>query len=328
LPRRAGQTAGRRHSRRRAQTLSTREPPDIFQDLSRYHEEVRRLVLIGWSLMLLGAARAPADDGLGKARALLDAGDLDRVVDAVNDAPHAPAPAAAALLGRAAQAAIDKGDRWMAGLFCQKALTKLPTERAALEICLRTALTGEQFDDARHYGDALGKLAPRDGQVAVWRARAALGDGAPAAAKVLLAPHSQGGPLASQVRQLIEQADEDIAKAAREPAQKKDLEATLAKAVADAHALGRNEEPAADEHGEVVLYTTSWCGVCKKAKAWLKNKGVAYTEKDVERDKEATLELGHKCAQAGVRAHGVPVLDAHGRLVVGFDANTYELALR
>ena len=35
---------------------------------------------------------------------------------------------------------------------------------------------------------------------------------------------------------------------------------------------------------EVLIYTTSWCPFCRRAKALLKEKGVAFTELDIEAD--------------------------------------------
>ena len=132
---------------------------------------------------------------------------------------------------------------------------------------------------------------------------------------------------------MLSQAEEDIVKARQEGARQKDLEAKLAKAVSEARALGRaadaEERPSASGgSGEVVLYTTAWCGVCKRAKAWLKSKRIDFVEKDVEKDADASQELAQKCAKAGVRANGVPVLDARGKLLVGFDAGSYQSALR
>ena len=35
---------------------------------------------------------------------------------------------------------------------------------------------------------------------------------------------------------------------------------------------------------EVLIYTTSWCPFCRRAKALLQEKGVAFTELDIEAD--------------------------------------------
>jgi glutaredoxin len=78
----------------------------------------------------------------------------------------------------------------------------------------------------------------------------------------------------------------------------------------------------AAERGDalVTVYSASWCGVCKTAKAWLKKRGIPYIEKDVERDAGAAEELSAKAAQQGLRPSGVPVIDVAGELMMGFDA--------
>ncbi|MFC5289184.1 glutaredoxin family protein [Actinokineospora guangxiensis] len=37
----------------------------------------------------------------------------------------------------------------------------------------------------------------------------------------------------------------------------------------------------------VILYGADWCGDCRRAKAWLRRAGVAFTEVDVEHDEQA-----------------------------------------
>ena len=64
---------------------------------------------------------------------------------------------------------------------------------------------------------------------------------------------------------------------------------------------------------EVVVYTSNTCPYCTLAKNYLTEKGVSYTEKNVQTDKEARKELmamGHM---------GVPVLLVDGQEIVGFD---------
>lgn len=70
---------------------------------------------------------------------------------------------------------------------------------------------------------------------------------------------------------------------------------------------------------EVVLYATTWCGVCKKARKFLANQGIKYVEKDIEKDPGANAELQAKAAKAGVKANGVPVFDVGGQIISGFD---------
>ena len=71
--------------------------------------------------------------------------------------------------------------------------------------------------------------------------------------------------------------------------------------------------------GSVVVYSAVWCGYCKKAKAWLQQKGVAFVERDVERQPGAQHELAGKLKLAGVQGGGIPVIDWDGALVMGFD---------
>lgn len=39
--------------------------------------------------------------------------------------------------------------------------------------------------------------------------------------------------------------------------------------------------------GTVTMYTTTWCGYCRRLKSQLDREGIAYTEIDIERDPQA-----------------------------------------
>jgi len=69
----------------------------------------------------------------------------------------------------------------------------------------------------------------------------------------------------------------------------------------------------------IVLYTTSWCGVCKKARRFMESQGWAFVEKDIEKDTAAKRELEQKARRAQLSLGGVPVIDVGGRLMSGFD---------
>lgn len=73
--------------------------------------------------------------------------------------------------------------------------------------------------------------------------------------------------------------------------------------------------------GPIIVYRTSWCGVCERAVAWLQQNGHTYVEKDVEADAEAAQEVQRKLTAAGKSSRGVPVIDVGGKLMVGFDPN-------
>ena len=51
------------------------------------------------------------------------------------------------------------------------------------------------------------------------------------------------------------------------------------------------EGPAYSNTQEVVLFSTSWCGACKKAKAFLDQRGVPYMEYDVEKSATARRQF-------------------------------------
>ncbi len=79
--------------------------------------------------------------------------------------------------------------------------------------------------------------------------------------------------------------------------------------------------------GEVIVYKTAWCGVCKKVQSYLDRKGVKYVAKDIEKDRAAAAELQAKAAKAGVKTGSVPVIDVGGELMVGFDRGRLEKLL-
>jgi glutaredoxin len=79
------------------------------------------------------------------------------------------------------------------------------------------------------------------------------------------------------------------------------------------------EQQALPEQPPIVIYSTSWCGVCKKAMRFMKSKGWLFVNRDVEESKEAAKELQQKAARAQLQLGGVPVIDVGGRLLSGFD---------
>jgi glutaredoxin len=71
--------------------------------------------------------------------------------------------------------------------------------------------------------------------------------------------------------------------------------------------------------GRVVMYVSSTCPVCHRARTWLTQRGVPFVERNIERDRQAAQELQAKARRQGVAANGVPVFDINGRLIPGFD---------
>src|SRR6476469_1287340 len=77
----------------------------------------------------------------------------------------------------------------------------------------------------------------------------------------------------------------------------------------------------------VIIYGASWCGPCHQAAAYLKKKGVAFVEHDIEQDSSSQHEMQAKLAKAGMRGGSIPVLDVRGKILVGFDARAVDQAL-
>ncbi len=77
----------------------------------------------------------------------------------------------------------------------------------------------------------------------------------------------------------------------------------------------------------VIIYGAEWCGACHDAARYLRSKGVAYVEKDVEKDPGAAREMQQKLARNGLRAGSIPVIDVRGRVMVGFNAGEVDSAL-
>jgi glutaredoxin len=67
----------------------------------------------------------------------------------------------------------------------------------------------------------------------------------------------------------------------------------------------------------VTIYTTEWCGVCKRAKAFLRQNGVPFREWDVEKTEYGAI----KYKQLG--GSGVPVITVGSEKMMGFDANRF-----
>lgn len=74
---------------------------------------------------------------------------------------------------------------------------------------------------------------------------------------------------------------------------------------------------------EVVIYTTSWCTYCARAKSWMKQNGFAFTECNVETDSRCASEL------QATGSMGVPVLRVRGELMMdGFSSEEFVALLQ
>jgi glutaredoxin-like YruB-family protein len=76
------------------------------------------------------------------------------------------------------------------------------------------------------------------------------------------------------------------------------------------------------EH-EVVVYTTSWCGWCRKTLAFLTKQGVAFENRDIEADEAFRDELIEKTGSTNI-----PVVEIDGELIRGYDPQRMAQLLR
>lgn len=79
--------------------------------------------------------------------------------------------------------------------------------------------------------------------------------------------------------------------------------------------------PAADAV-PVVMYATSWCPYCAKARAYFKANGIAFTEYDVEKSPAAKAEFQR------LHGHVVPLILVGRERIDGFNELSFEFALQ
>ncbi len=82
-------------------------------------------------------------------------------------------------------------------------------------------------------------------------------------------------------------------------------------------------QPAATPKGDLIMYCTPWCSTCRRARAYLAENGIAYTEVDISKD---------RAAAAKVRgwANGnetTPTFDINGTIIVDFQVDQVMKAL-
>lgn len=89
-----------------------------------------------------------------------------------------------------------------------------------------------------------------------------------------------------------------------------------------------NREPAdweiatARRRVPVVMYSTAWCGVCKRARAYFEEKRIAFEEHDVDKNAVARAEYSRLNPR-----RSVPTIKIADEVVVGFSAAAVERAL-
>jgi glutaredoxin len=93
----------------------------------------------------------------------------------------------------------------------------------------------------------------------------------------------------------------------------------------------RNGEPRAPKDWEIanarkrvpiVMFSTTWCGVCKRAKAYFEREGIAFVEHDVDRNQAARAEY-----LALNPKKTVPTIKIGNEVVIGFSEQAVQGAI-
>ncbi|MCU7915989.1 MAG: DUF4124 domain-containing protein [Candidatus Thiodiazotropha sp. (ex Gloverina cf. vestifex)] len=69
---------------------------------------------------------------------------------------------------------------------------------------------------------------------------------------------------------------------------------------------------------QVVIYSTTWCGACRKAKSYFKQKSIPYKEYDVEKSTKGRRDY------ARLKGKGVPIILVGKQRMNGFSASGFD----
>lgn len=82
------------------------------------------------------------------------------------------------------------------------------------------------------------------------------------------------------------------------------------------------DDGSGDVGEKVVMYSTSWCGYCKKARRYFERNNIAFVEYDIERNRRAKAEYDR------LGGRGVPVILVGTRRMNGFSVDGFKRIYR
>jgi len=68
---------------------------------------------------------------------------------------------------------------------------------------------------------------------------------------------------------------------------------------------------------KIIMYSTTWCGVCKRAKKYFQKNNIAYTEYDVEKSSKGKRDYKK------MNGRGVPIILIGKKRLNGFNASRF-----
>ena len=86
----------------------------------------------------------------------------------------------------------------------------------------------------------------------------------------------------------------------------------------------REQASAPLPHGGIVMYCTSWCPECRRARAWLKARNLEFIEVDIDSNPAGAIQV--KKWANGTRT--TPLFDIDGTIIIRFDENKLMDALK
>lgn len=99
--------------------------------------------------------------------------------------------------------------------------------------------------------------------------------------------------------------------------------ATVAEAGGSFSVTGSSNSYPAEPEPNVELYSTSWCTYCQKARQFFRERGISFTEYDIEKDPDAA----YRKQQLDSAGRGVPFAVINGHRIHGYSEPLYLQAL-
>lgn len=73
---------------------------------------------------------------------------------------------------------------------------------------------------------------------------------------------------------------------------------------------------------KIIMYSATWCGICKQAKKYFKKKKLAFIDYDIDKSEKARRDYKK------LKARGVPVILVGKKRMNGFDVKKFESMYR
>lgn len=73
-----------------------------------------------------------------------------------------------------------------------------------------------------------------------------------------------------------------------------------------------------EHHDQVIMYSATWCGECRRRKVEMEKSGLEYEERYIDGGYELAVEYTEKLKSAGLyeKSYGIPVFDVKGHILV------------